>query len=104
MKTESGLNIPNAQQSAHPFVLHDERGPDGEAFLEGLFGPGLTKLELLAGMAMQGMAGQALQKETLLLIKTEAGKKGMKIRDWLSVAAIEQAQSLLSELEKAGKP
>lgn len=98
MKTESSLNIPNAQQSAHPFVLHDERGPGGDAFLEGLFGPGLTKLEDFAKAIMAGlMANPALAPNSSVVLTNGDQNEHMET---LRHFAATQASLLLSELEK----
>lgn len=96
MKTESQLDIPNAGQSAHPFVIPDRPEPDGP-FYEGRYSPGLTKLEDFAKAAMIGLLANSFIAQNLPLFESVAGCRENNLYPEL---AIRHATALLSELEK----
>lgn len=77
------------RQCAQPFVLPNERGPDGEGICRGYHEMGLTKREHFAGLAMQG-----------LLSGPDEGLAQAHIIPQVARLSVQYADALLAELAK----
>lgn len=96
MKCESQLNMPNEHRSAFPFLQ-----PDNPSVSEGFVGYGLTKRELIAAIALQGLATDS---ETLLGNNALIDKVGtVGIDKYLANKAVRLADALLEELSRTKK-
>lgn len=90
----------NKNASEPAFPMQPTVNLDGQICDERYKFEGLTKREWVATMAMQGM----LANPELIRIMSEANVHPDKQAEFLSIAAVEQGDALLTELSKPLQP
>lgn len=91
-----GFDSPRGATTNHQF--QETEMTDGNDFVYNM--DGLTKRELFAAMAMQGMLAMMASKEISVALNQESKSRGLTAEQYIAGNAARQADALIAELNK----